>query len=167
MTSSYFGLDKRDDTDALFGAMNGLYTVGGFVGALASSYTAEVIGRKRAIFAACITACVGGALQCGSVNLGEFIFVRFVSGLGVGMILVLVPLYQSEVAPPHSRGLMVGIHGVCITVGYCSSSWVGFAFYFVNANGAQWRIPLAIQAIPPLLLSFGVLFLPESPRWRT
>jgi MFS family permease len=111
-----------------------------------------------------------------------FIFVRFISGFGVGMILVLIPLYQSEVSPPHSRGLMVGIHGVCITVGYCSSSCkvhkkgsftmgfnsrvgVGYAFYFVNANGAQWRIPLAIQAIPPLFLTLGILFLPESPRW--
>jgi MFS family permease len=93
-----------------------------FFGALTSSYTAEFIGRRKAIFAACVTATVGGALQAGSVDIGMFIFVRFISGFGVGMILVLIPLYQSEVSPPHSRGLMVGIHGVCITVGYCSSS---------------------------------------------
>lgn len=147
--------------------MNGLYTAGGYFGTLISSCIAERLGRKKAIFAACITATVGGALQAGSVDLGMFIFVRFISGLGVGMMLVLIPLYQTEVSPPHSRGLMVGIHGICITYGYCSSSWVGFAFYFVNADGAQWRLPLAIQAIPPLLLSTGVLLLPESPRWRT
>lgn len=45
-------------------------------------------------------------------------------------------------------------------------SWVGFAFYFVNANGAQWRLPLAVQAIPALFCTIGILFLPESPRWR-
>lgn len=52
-----------------------------------------------------------------------------------------------------------------ICVGYTAASWIGFGFYFVNASGAQWRLPLAIQALPPLFLSVGVLFLPESPRW--
>jgi MFS family permease len=159
-------MDERPNKTAIQGAMNGLYTAGGYFGALMSSWIAERLGRRQAIFAACITATIGGALQAGSVDLGMFIFVRFISGLGVGMMLVLIPLYQTEVSPPHSRGLMVGIHGVLITYGYCSSAWVGFGFYFVNANGAQWRVPLAIQAIPPLLLSTGVLFLPESPRWR-
>ena len=181
-------MDKRSNTAAIQGATNGLYTAGGFFGALISSWLAELVGRKRTIFGACLVATIGGALQAGSVNIGMFIFVRFISGWGVGsspkiisdtialllchtdhlalgMILVLIPLYQTEVAPPSSRGMMVGLHGVLITVGYCSSSWVGFAFYFVNANGAQWRLPLAIQAIPPLILSVGILVLPESPRW--
>ncbi|KAJ9149484.1 Sugar transporter family protein [Pleurostoma richardsiae] len=60
---------------------------------------------------------------------------------------------------------MVGLHGVFILSGYTCASWVGVGFYFVNAGGAQWRIPLAIQVLPPLLLACGVLFLPESPRW--
>ncbi len=64
--------------------MNGLYTAGGLFGALFSSWLAELLGRKKTIFAACITATIGGALQAGSVDLGMFIFVRFISGLGVG-----------------------------------------------------------------------------------
>lgn len=80
--------------------------------------------------------------------------------------MVLVPLYQSELAPPKIRGLLVGMHGVCICIGYALSSWVGLGFYFVSASGAQWRIPLAIQCAAPLVLACGVLFLPESPRWR-
>jgi hypothetical protein len=57
------------------------------------------------------------------------------------------------------------MHGVLICVGYALASWVGLGFYFVNASGAQWRLPLAIQCLPPLFLGAGVLFLPESPRW--
>lgn len=53
-----------------------------------------------------------------------------------------------------------------ICVGYTSASWVGVGFYFVQAGGAQWRIPLALQSLFPALLAAGVLFLPESPRWR-
>lgn len=36
----------------------------------------------------------------------------------IGMLLPLVPLYQSEVSAPHSRGLMVGFHGITVTIGY-------------------------------------------------
>jgi MFS family permease len=82
-----------------------------------------------------------------------------------GALVTLVPLYQSEVSPPRIRGFLVGIHGIMICVGYALASWVGLGFYFVNASGAHWRLPLAIQCLPPLFLSLGILFLPESPRW--
>jgi MFS family permease len=80
-------------------------------------------------------------------------------------MVVLIPLYQSEIAPPRIRGLLVGIHGIMICIGYSLASWVGFGFYFVNASGAQWRLPLAIQCLPALCLAVGISFLPESPRW--
>lgn len=52
-----------------------------------------------------------------------------------------------------------------LCLGYALASWIGLGFYFVNASGSQWRLPLAIQCIPPLILSCGIFFLPESPRW--
>jgi MFS family permease len=80
-------------------------------------------------------------------------------------LVVLVPLYQSEIAPAEIRGLLVSTHALMLSVGYVIASWVGLGFYFVNANGAQWRLPLAIQCAPPLILACGIMFLPESPRW--
>lgn len=32
-------------------------------------------------------------------------------------------------------------------IGYTIASWVGVGYYYVNANGAQWRKPLAPQMI--------------------
>ncbi|RFU26551.1 hypothetical protein B7463_g9784, partial [Scytalidium lignicola] len=162
---SYFDLDKSSNRNAISGATSGIYTGGGLLGALFASWAAEHLGRKRSIFIGALTATIGGTLQAGSVALAMFLVFRFVNGFGVGMLLPLVPLYQSEVSPPHSRGMMVGFHGICVTVGYAAASWAGFGFYFVNASGAQWRLPLAIQAIPALFCTVGILFLPESPRW--
>jgi hypothetical protein len=45
-------------------------------------------------------------------------------------------------------------------------SFIGLAFYFVDAGGAQWRPPLAIQCVFTLVLGLGIWLLPESPRWR-
>lgn len=163
---TYFELDTRHDSAAIQGTINGLFQIGGLVGALSSSTIADKLGRLWALLIASVITVVGGGLQAGSVAVSMYIVMRFVTGVGIGALVTLVPLYQSEISPPVIRGLLVGMHGVLICVGYALASWVGLGFYFVNASGTQWRIPLAIQCLAPLILAVGVLFLPESPRWR-
>jgi len=34
----------------------------------------------------------------------RFIASRFIMGFGIGVLVTFVPLYQSEVSPPESRG---------------------------------------------------------------
>ncbi|RGP62901.1 hypothetical protein FSPOR_8884 [Fusarium sporotrichioides] len=162
---SYFGLDTASNAPALIGAINGLFQGGGLVGTLTFGAVADKLGRCKAMFLASVLAVIGGGLQAGSVHLAMYLVARFITGLAVGGLVMIVPLWQSEVAPPHARGLLVGLHGVSILLGYSSSAWVGFGFYFINAGGAQWRPPLAIQCLPPLVLACGVYFIPESPRW--
>ncbi|KAF5575469.1 major facilitator superfamily transporter [Fusarium pseudocircinatum] len=143
------------------GAINGLFQAGGFLGTLSCYAIADAFGRRKAILVAALISTIGGALQAGSVNIGMFIAMRFLTGA----LVTLVPLYQSEMSPSHIRGLLVGIHGGMIGTGYALASWTGLGFYFVKASGAQWRIPLAIQCLPSLLLVVGILMLRETPRW--
>ncbi|KAK9382852.1 general substrate transporter [Kockiozyma suomiensis] len=163
--NSYFKLDTASNATQLNGAMDGLFQAGGLFGALTVSYLADKLGRRKCIMLGSLLCVIGGALQAGSVHVGMFIAVRFVTGFGVGQLLTSVPMYQSELSRPYSRGLTVGTHGVMIVIGYTLSSWVGVGFYYVNAGGAQWRVPLAIQVVFPLVLGVFVMFLPESPRW--
>jgi MFS family permease len=97
-----------------------LFAGGGFIGCYLITWLADAVGRKRSIQ---ITAClciVAGALQAGSVHIAMFLVARFMMGMGVGMVNVITPLYQSEVSPAHSRGRMVGSHGFILCVGYVS-----------------------------------------------
>lgn len=50
---------------------------------------------------------------------------RLITGLATGHTVAAMPTYFSEVAPPHSRGLMAGAHGTFINVGYAVAAWVG------------------------------------------
>ncbi|KIY03202.1 uncharacterized protein Z520_01669 [Fonsecaea multimorphosa CBS 102226] len=161
----YMGLDKNKHAAALDGTTNGMFIVGCFIGSMLSTFAPELLGRKLVVFLGTLIATVGGALQAGSVNMTMFIIFRLVAGLGVGSLFSTIPLYQSEISPPDSRGMTVGFHGIFVTLGYTLSNWVGVGFFHVNAKGAQWRLPLAIQAIPSLICAMGVLFMPESPRW--
>ena len=103
------GIDKN--ATALLGATNGLFQTGGLFGALAVGYLSDRFSRRGSILIASIVLVVGGGLQAGSVNTSMFLVMRFITGWGVGLIVGAVPLYQSEVSPPHSRGFLVGLHG--------------------------------------------------------
>lgn len=91
---------------------------------------------------------------------------RFVAGLACGMILATVPVYIAEISPHEHRGLMVGMQGMMIAVGFAAANWIGYGGAFAESGAAQWRIPLAMQVPGALALSLGCIGIPFSPRWR-
>ena len=126
---------------------------------------ADAFGRVRVLQSICILCLVGAILQSASVHIAMFLIGRLVTGMGSGMFGTVVPLYQSEVAPPGTRGRMVGCHGAFISAGYMSSAWGGYGCYFANDPQMAWRLLLALQVIGPLLLLVASPKVPESPRW--
>lgn len=90
----YFSLDKRDNANALFGAINGLFSTGGLFGALSSCFAADKYGRRVALCIGSVFAVMGGALQAGSVDIAMYLVARLVTGVGVGTMfssLLLMP----------------------------------------------------------------------------
>lgn len=91
---------------------------------------------------------------------------RFFAGAACGMLLTVVPIYIAEASPPQNRGMVVGLQGMMIAIGFFAANWIGYGGAYANGN-AQWRIPLAMQIPGPLLLVIGCFFIPYSPRWCT
>ena len=163
---AYMGLvEGTSYCNAILGAINGLYAAGGAFGCVFNMWCAEALGRKKSIQLGCCISIVGAALMTGSVGIPMFIVSRFIMGFGIGVLVTLVPLYQSEVSPPESRGLMVGCHGVLIGFSYSLTGFVTYGCYFAPYGQFQWRFPLSVQLIPCIILLIGSFFLPESPRW--
>jgi MFS family permease len=94
---------------------------------------------------------------------------------------MLSPLYMAEISPPELRGSLVALEQLAIVLGVVLGFWAGFftrssifcLFFHASrqltilllvAGSLSWRIPLAIQLIPGVLLSIGCLLLPPSPR---
>ncbi len=68
-------------------------------------------------------------------------------------------------ADPKIRGLIVGLSQQMIGVGFIVSTWVGYGSGTAPASSqVQWRVPLAVQCIPCIILATGIMFFPESPR---
>ena len=72
---------------------------------------ADARGRKETMYLASAVNVVGGALETGSVNMAMFLVSRFICGWGIGMMVVLIPIYQAEICrmislPKIAPGLM-------------------------------------------------------------
>ena len=87
-----------------------------------------------------------------------------VAGIGVGICSVAVPLYISENAPRAVRGALTGLYQLFIVTGIMISFWIDYASLLHISGNAVWIVPLALQAVPAILLFFGMLLCTESPR---
>jgi MFS family permease len=92
---------------------------------------------------------------------------RFISGLGIGTLVTICPMYLSEMSSPLKRGWMVGHHAIFLVFGYMFAGWIGYACYFATSSSPSfaWRFPLCFQILSPLALLIGSPWLPRSPRW--
>ncbi|KAH8755735.1 general substrate transporter [Diaporthe sp. PMI_573] len=165
----YFGIDlygpHAAESSRITGATNGVFAAGGLLGCILMTWLGNAFGRKVAIQVTSVLCVVAGTIQAASVHIAMFLVGRILMGVGVGMVNVITPLYQSEISPAHLRGRMVGTHGFILCVGYALAGWTGFGCFYLSSPDAQWRLCLALQVVPPLCLLVSSLWLPESPRY--
>jgi MFS transporter, putative metabolite:H+ symporter len=137
-----------------------------FIGTIACGFLADRYGR-RAIFTWSLlwysAADVVLAFQDTALGLN---FWRFVSGLGLGLEIVTIGAYISELVPKNLRGKAFA---VCQTIGFCCVPIIAFLAYILvpiaplGLDG--WRWIVLIGATAAIFVWFIRRALPESPRW--
>jgi SP family sugar:H+ symporter-like MFS transporter len=141
-----------------------ILSAGTFFGALASPFLADRFGRRPALIASTWVFNLGVILQTAATAIPMFLAGRFFAGFGVGLISALIPLYQSETAPKWIRGAIVGAYQWAITIGLLLAAVVNNSTARRNDTGS-YRIPIAVQFAWSLVLFFGMILLPETPRY--
>jgi MFS family permease len=155
--------ESLNNTNIKGGITSGYYA-GYAVGSAIAAYTMDRISRRWTLFLGSIFSVIGAVLQTAAVNPAMLIVGRAVSGFSIGMVYPTAPVYLAELSAPENRGFLVGLKGLLNTFGFFAANWIGYAGSFAHGD-AQWRIPLAMQMPPALLLGILTLFLPYSPRW--
>ena len=162
-SGSYFKDYFNQPTRAEIGTMVAILEVGAFIASLSVGRIGDMIGRRRTILFGSMIFFVGGALQTFANGMPMMILGRIIAGLGVGALSTIVPVYQSEISPPHNRGKLACIEFTGNISGYAASVWVDYFCSFIPSDYA-WRIPLLLQCFMGLLLGLGSLVICESPR---
>lgn len=93
---------------------------------------------------------------------------RIITGLGVGVSFVVVPIYVSEISPASTRGMLGALFDVSINVGILFGYIIGFIVadtFKELLDDTKWRLMFGIGGILPLIVLAFLNCLPESPRW--
>ncbi|KAJ5382400.1 Major facilitator superfamily domain general substrate transporter [Penicillium concentricum] len=148
------------------GLIVALLSIGTLIGALVAAPIADRLGRKWSISWWSLMVCIGVTVQISS-PFGKWYQVamgRWVAGLGVGAISLLVPMYQAESGPRHIRGSLISTYQLFITLGIFVANCINFGTESRTDTGS-WRIPMGITYIWAIILGVGMMFFPESPRY--
>ncbi|KAI5200090.1 putative MFS glucose transporter [Aureobasidium subglaciale] len=137
---------------------------GSWLAALCSGFLSDRLGRKPAIQIGAVIWVIGCIIVCASQSIAMLIVGRVINGFCVGICSAQIPVYISEIAPPSKRGKLVGAQQWAITWGIMIMFYISYGCSFINGTGA-FRAPWALQMIPAIVLLFGMMLLPESPRW--
>ncbi|KAF4464440.1 sugar transporter [Fusarium albosuccineum] len=125
-------------------------------------------GRRWSIVLASFVFNIGAILQLFYPNnsVATWYAGRVISGLGVGIATVIIPMFSAEMAPKTIRGQLGSMFQFFFTLGVFTSYWIDYAVAeHMPATTAQWRIPVGLQLVPGGVLGLGMLLTKESTRW--
>ncbi|KIJ69681.1 hypothetical protein HYDPIDRAFT_171710 [Hydnomerulius pinastri MD-312] len=167
-SNTFGGVSAMPNFKAQFGtniaATNGflaaLYVIGNVIGSFAAGPCADRWGRKPGMFIASGITLIGAVVQASAMKRRDLIAGRIVLGVGTVMLGPSAQSWAVEMAHPAYRGIMVGAYQSFI------STWVEYGLsYLTNGSTVNWRLPMALQGLPSILVMIFVWFIPESPRW--
>ncbi|CAL3972793.1 unnamed protein product [Diplocarpon coronariae] len=132
------------------GIVVSFFTGGAFCGAGLAGPSGDRLGRRMTIVIGSVVYLLGGSLQTGAANLDMMWAGRWLAGVGVGFLVMIIPLYQSEIAHPSIRGMITSLQQFMLGLGAFIAGWISYGTYVGLSNQAQWRLPLAIQMLPAI-----------------
>lgn len=147
--------------DAQFAVVSSIFTLGGLLGALCAGPLSTAKGRALAMRLSAIFYVLGATISTLAPSIFFLSAGRFLSGIGAGSSVVVVPIYISEVAPPSERGSFGFLTQIMTNLGILFTQILG---YYLS-SAMLWRLVLAVGGVIALILLFALVFVPESPAW--
>src|SRR3954451_40017 len=136
------------------------------IGALIGGKISDAIGRRTTIIVLAVMFFVGVLVAVLSPNFAILVAGRIILGLAVGGASTVVPVFLAELAPFEIRGSITGRNELAIVVGQFAAFVVNYILLATLGHvHGLWRIMFAVCALPAVALFFGMMRMPESPRW--
>ena len=148
----------------MIGTITALYDVGAFLGAISAAFTAESLGRKQTLLLGAASVIVGAILMGCSYERVQFMVARVITGVGIGYITSVTPVYQSEISAAAQRGWQVCCQLTTMLFGLMLAYWINYGVFFRNSE-FQWRFPLLFQCVFAVYILVLTVWLPDTPRW--
>ncbi len=135
--------------------------IGAMFGVAISGWIADRFGRLKGLFLQAILFCIGTLLVVSAQSLLDIVLGRLITGVAIGIVSSLVPLYLSEISPDYCRGRFVAMYQFFVAIGFL----LAYAVNAVFSSSGGWRFMFAIGFLPCVLQLGCLIFSPESPSW--
>lgn len=156
-----FLTEEMDLSPTLQGSVTTVLVAGNIVGALIAGKLATAIGRKKTMIIVVIGYAVFAAWSGLVSDILWLDIARFFLGVSIGLSLVVTPIFLAESAPAAIRGSLVVAYQLATVSGILLAYLVDWAL----AGTGNWRLMLALSAIPSVLVLFLLVTLPDTARW--
>lgn len=137
---------------------------GTLFGSVFGGIPTDKFGRKKVLFWIGILFAVSAFGSALARDPYTFSFFRFIGGIGIGVSSVVAPTYISEISTPATRGKLGALYQFNIVFGILIAFLSNY--FLQGVDGANdWRWMLGVLAVPSIIYTLMVMYVPESPRW--
>lgn len=163
-------------TEIQLGLAVSLLTLSAALAMLFAGPLSNIYGRKRLLYVAAVLYAISAVSSALAPSFAFLVTARVIGGFGVGMSLILAPMYIAEISPAHLRGRMVSFNQLNIVIGISIAFFTNFLILKLGQSDAEWaqsfkfdehnwRWMLGLETLPALIYFFALFIVPRSPRW--
>jgi MFS transporter, putative metabolite:H+ symporter len=140
--------------------------LGMFIGALIFGWVSDQLGRKTTfVWSLLLYSLMTAAMALAPRALTIDLF-RLIAGIGIGVQIVTIDAYISEIAPKEARGQLIALSQAITYTAVPTVAFISYIFVPRTVAGLDgWRLVALIGAFAAMVVWPIATRLTESPRW--
>ncbi len=138
--------------------------IGTIIGTIIIGKPAEKYGRKKSLIVLSGLFALSALGSAFAINWEMLLIFRFITGVLLGCVSVVTPMFIAEISPAKKRGQLVLLNQFFVV----TAIFIAFAVNYLLANAIEtssWRWMVGIESIPAASFFLLLNLVPESPRW--
>lgn len=137
-----------------------------FVGTFGFGWLPDRYGRRAVFTFSLLWYSIGSAIMAFQTTAEGVILWRFITGIGVGIEIVTIDSYVTEIVPQHMRGRAMAFNQMIMFTAAPVAAILSYWLVPTTVFGIDgWRCVVLVGSIGAVLVWFIRRVVPESPRW--
>lgn len=169
---------NKADISKFAGYATSVFLIGWAFGGIGFGIMGDRAGRVKTLMTTILVYSVFTGLSALSVGVTDFMFYRFLTGLGVGGVFAVAVSLVAESVTTAARPYMLGLLQASSVLGNCAAALISMYLGSLNAGGTfkgmevagfavtPWRIMFVVGIVPAILVIIIQGRLKEPEKWR-
>jgi putative MFS transporter len=158
-TQAFFGFSG-------IGAFVAATFAGLFVGTFFLGFLADRFGRRAIFTTALLSYTAASVIMACQTSPEGLLFWRFLAGIGIGVEVITIDAYITELVPSRMRGRAFAVNQSIMFIAVPVVAFLAWWLVPLAPYGVEgWRWVVLIGAAASMIIWVLRLFLPESPLW--